>query len=148
MHELYELKEKLCKELKKYGNKELTKESLELVDKLSHATKNLDKIIEKYEEEENGSYESYNSYGSYDGSYRNGNRSGRGSYNNGYNNGSYARGRGRNAKRDSMGRYASDSGYSQHGNMVEELREMMMDAPNEEIRREYEKIINRMESNM
>lgn len=147
MHELYELRDKLCKELKKYGSKELTKETLELVDKLSHATKNLDKIIEKYEEEENGSYESYNSYGSYDGSYRN-NRGGRVSYNNGYNNGSYARGRGRNAKRDSMGRYASDSGYSQHGNMVEELKEMMMDAPNEEIRREYEKIINRMESNM
>lgn len=143
MHELYELRDKLCKELKKYGSKELTKETLELVDKLSHATKNLDKIIEKYEEEENGSYESYNSYGSYDGSYRN-NRGGRVSYNND----SYARGRGRNAKRDSMGRYASDSGYSQHGNMVEELREMMMDAPNEEIRREYEKIINRMESNM
>ena len=143
MNELYELRDKLCKELKKYGSKELTKETLELVDKLSHATKNLDKIIEKYEEEENGSYESYNSYGSYDGSYRN-DRGRRVSYNNG----SYARGRGRNAKRDSMGRYASDSGYSQHGNMVEELREMMMDAPNEEIRREYEKIINRMESNM
>jgi hypothetical protein len=144
MHELYELRDKLCKELKKYGSKDLTKETLELVDKLSHATKNLDKIIEKYEEEENGSsYESYNSYGSYDGSYRN-NRAGRVSYNNG----SYARGRGRIAKRDSMGRYASDSGYSQHGNMVEELKEMMMDAPNEEIRREYEKIINRMESNM
>jgi len=34
------------------------------------------------------------------------------------------------------------------GYTYEELREMMMDAPNEEIRREYEKIINRMESNM
>lgn len=37
MHELYELKDKLCKELKKYSDKELTKDSLELVDKLSHA---------------------------------------------------------------------------------------------------------------
>ena len=32
--------------------------------------------------------------------------------------------------------------------MIDELKEMMMDAPNEEIRREYEKVINRIESNM
>ena len=145
MHELYELKEKLCRELKKYNEKELTKETLEVIDKLTHATKNLDKIIEKYEEEEEGG--SYNSYNSYEGSYRgNSNRGGRGgSYNNG---GSYARGRGRNARRDSMGRYAGDNGYSRHGDVVEQLREMMMETPNDEIRRDYERVINRMESNM
>lgn len=140
MHELYELKEKLCRELKKYSTEEVTTSSLEVIDKLSHAVKNIDKIIEKYEEEEGGSY----GYNSYEPNYRmSNNRDNRGSYNN-----SYARGRGRNAKRDSMGRYASDNGYSRHGDMVEELREMMMDAPNEEIRREYEKVINRIESNM
>lgn len=137
MHELYELKEKLCRELKKYNNEEVTTNSLEVVDKLAHAVKNIDKIIEKYEEEEGGSY-GYNSYNSYN--YGNSNRGGRGN--------SYARGRGRNARRDSMGRYASDSGYSRHGDMVEQLREMMMDAPNDEIRRDYERVINRMESNM
>lgn len=142
MYELYELKEKLCRELKQYNEKELTKETLDVIDKLSHATKNLDKIIEKYEEEEGGSY----NYGAYDGSYRNSNRgSNRGNYNNGS---SYARGRGRNARRDNMGRYASDNGYSRHSGVVEELREMMMDAPSEEIRREYEKVISRIESNM
>lgn len=137
MNELYELKEKLCRELKKYNNEEVTTNSLEVVDKLSHAIKNIDKIIEKYEEEEGGSY----GYNSYDGSYRG--RSNRGSYNNGN---SYARGRGRNARRDSMGRYSNEGGYSRHGDMVETLREMMMDAPNDEIRREYEKIISRYES--
>ena len=151
MKELYELKEKLCDELKKYGKKEVTKDSLEVIDKLSHATKNIDKIIQNYEEEEGGSYR-YNydmPYNSYEGSYRNdGGRSNRGSYNYNRDGGSYARGRGRNAKRDSMGRYASESGYSRHGDMVDELREMMMDAPNEEIRREYEKVISRIESNM
>lgn len=149
MKELYELKEKLCDELKKYGKKEVTKDSLEVIDKLSHATKNIDKIIENYEKEEGGSY-GYNygmPYNSYENSYRNdGGRSNRGSYNR--DGGSYARGRGRNARRDSMGRYASDGGYSRHGEMVDELCEMMMDAPNEEIRREYEKVINRIESNM
>lgn len=139
MNELYELKEKLCKELKKYNNEDVTTNSLEIVDKLAHAIKNIDKIIESYEEEGN----SYG-YNSYENSYRNSYRGNR----NNYNGGSYARGRGRNAKRDSMGRYASESGYSRHGDMVDELREMMMDAPNEEIRREYEKVISRIESNM
>ena len=139
MNELYELKEKLCRELKKYNNEEVTTNSLEVIDKLAHATKNLDKIIERYEEEEGGSY-------GYNYNYGNSNRGGRGgSYNNGS---SYARGRGRNARRDSMGKYASDSGYSRHGDMVEQLREMMMESPNDEIRREYERVINRIESNM
>ena len=45
MHELYELREMLCDELKKYGTKDLTTGSLDVVDKLAHAIKNLDKII-------------------------------------------------------------------------------------------------------
>ena len=96
MNELYELTEKLCRELKKYGNEDVTNSSVEAVVKLSNAIKNIDKIIEKREEEENGM--SYG-YGSHE-SYRDNGRSNRGSYNNG----SYARGRGRNARRDSMGR--------------------------------------------
>lgn len=131
MHELYELKEKLCKELKRYSKEEVTTNNLSVIDTLSHAVKNLDKIIEKHEEEENGAY-GYNSYNSYRGSRGN----------------SYARGRGRNARRDNMGRYVSDSGYSRHGDMVEQLREMMMDAPSEEIRKEYEKMISRIEADM
>ena len=131
MNELYELKEKLCRELKKYNNEEVTTNSLDVIDKLSHAIKNMDKIIEKYEEDEGSSYGyNYNSY----------NRGGRS-----YNNGSYSRGRGRNAKRDAMGRYSSE-GYSRHGDVAEQLREMMMDAPNEEIRRDYERVISRIES--
>ena len=124
MNELYELKEKLCKELKRYNNEDVTTGNLEIIDKLAHATKNLDKIIEKYEEDEGASY-GYS------------NRGGRNSY---------GRGRGRNARRDSMGRYSSDGGYSRNGDPAEHLREMMMDAPNEEIRREYERLISRIES--
>jgi hypothetical protein len=52
MRELYELKEKLCDELKSYGKKEMSAGSLDVIDKLSHAIKNIDKIIEKYEEED------------------------------------------------------------------------------------------------
>jgi hypothetical protein len=47
MEELNELREMLCAELKKYGEKgDLTTGSLDVVDKLAHAVKNLDKIIE------------------------------------------------------------------------------------------------------
>lgn len=139
MNELYELKEKLCRELKKYSSEDVTTNSLEVVDKLSHAIKNLDKIIEKYEEEEGGSY----GYNSYEPNYNRSNRSSyRGSYNNG---GSYARGRGRNAKRDSMGRYSSNDGYSRNGDIASELRELMMDAPDEQTRMEYQRVINKLE---
>lgn len=138
MHELYELKEKLCRELKKYSGEDVTTSSLEVVDKLSHAIKNLDKIIEKYEEEDGGSY----GYNSYENNYRgNSNRGGRGSYN------SYTRGRGRNAKRDSMGRYSSE-GYSRNSDIANELREMMMDAPDEQTRQEYQKVISKLEMMM
>ena len=45
MHELYELKEMLMNELKEYGEKgEMTSGTLDVVDKLSHAIKNLCKI--------------------------------------------------------------------------------------------------------
>lgn len=49
MRELYELKEKLCDELKEYANKEMSAGSLDVIDKLSHAIKNLDRIIENHE---------------------------------------------------------------------------------------------------
>lgn len=147
MHELYELKEMLCEELKEYGSKEkLDVGGLEIVDKLAHAIKNIDKIIEAYEEEEyseaGGSY----ARGGNRGGNRRYSRTGRGgsSYEQG-GGGSYARGRGSNARRDSMGRYSR--GYSRGGSdeMVEELRELMQDAPNDQMRQEFERLIGKLE---
>lgn len=145
MNELYELKEALCNELKEYSRKnKMGAGDLEVVDKLAHAIKNLDKIIEKYDEGEY-SEESYamgrqtgrngQSYrGTYIGSYENrGRQSGRGSYE------SYARGR--NARRDSMGRYSSDNDM-----MVEELRELMEESPDEKTRTEFERFIKKLEN--
>lgn len=85
MHELYELKEKLCDELKNYGNKEVTASNLDVIDKLAHATKNLDKVIEAYEE---GEYSSRSYPDGMGGSYR-----------------GYSRGR-MSGMRDSRGRYS------------------------------------------
>ena len=46
MHDLYKLKEKLVSELEEYGKKDLTMGSLDVVDKLAHAAKNVCKIME------------------------------------------------------------------------------------------------------
>ncbi len=46
MKELYELKEKLCDELKEYGKKEMSAGALDVIDKLAHSIKNIDKIID------------------------------------------------------------------------------------------------------
>ena len=147
MQDLYALKEMLCKELKNYGKKgELTAGSLEVIDKLAHALKNLNKVIE----EEQYSSRSYDGGGSYRGSYayENGSMSNGGSYARSMDDGSYgsyARGRGSGARRDSMGRYAS-AGYSRNNDLVMELRELMQDARDESTRMELEKFINKMES--
>lgn len=140
MEDLYKLKDMLCEELEKYGKKgDMSAGTLEIVDKLAHAIKNLDKIIEKYEEEEySGAY-----YGdTYEGG-QGGMNGRRGSYRGGSYR-SYARGRGRGAKRDSMGRYSSE-GYSRHGDIVEDLRELMKDAPDEQSRMEIQKLVDKME---
>lgn len=53
MHDLYKLKDMLVKELEGLGKKgDLSKATLELVDKLAHATKNVIKIIEACEKDE------------------------------------------------------------------------------------------------
>lgn len=117
MDKLYALKNMLCEELEKFGDKDkLDMATLESVDKLTHALKNLDKVIEKKEEEQYG--------------YSNANMP---MYDNGmnYSNMSYSRGRGSNARRDSMGRYASRSGggYSNANNYRGDYQELMQDMP-------------------
>lgn len=141
MQELYDLKDMLCKELKEYGKKdEMSAGSLEVVDKLTHAMKNLDKVIEAYEESDEYSNRAYPD--GMGGSYRGGRGT---SYRGPYmgNGSSYARGR-MNARRDSMGRY-SGNGYSRDGGMAEELRELMQDAPNESIKRDIQRLVDKIE---
>lgn len=152
MHEIYELKEMLMKELEEYGKKgEMSSGSLEVVDKLSHTIKNLCKIIEDMEESEGGS--SYYGGGSsrrggssYEGRESGQSRRGGSSYENRGGGSSYARGRGRNARRDSMGRYSSEGGYSMAAeDMVMELRELMEDAPDDRTRQEFQRFIQKIE---
>ena len=130
MKELYELKEKLCDELKGYGKKDMSAGSLDVVDKLAHTIKNLDKIIEAYDDGASGYYPyAYNDGG------MNTNRS----YRDRPYRGSYAQ------RRDGMGRYSGNE-YSRHGGMVEELRELMQDAPDERTKQEFQRFISKIES--
>lgn len=121
MHKLEDLKEMLCEELEKYGEKkELTAGSLDVVDKLAHAVKNIDKILESYDDGYSG-----RSYA----------RDGRGRDGRSYR-GSYAQ------RRDAMGRYSRED-YSMA--MAEDLRDMMKDAPDQQTRQEIQRIVSRLE---
>ena len=61
-----------------------------------------------------------------------------------YRGGSYARGR--YAKRDAMGRYSSEMGYSRDGeDLARQIRDLMDEAPDEHIRRDMEKLLRKVE---
>lgn len=146
MHKLIEY---ICDELEELERKagkdgKLSMAEVQYMDTLAHAKKNLLKSEEMSEEMEYSEAMDGTSYeGSYRGSYARGDQGG----NRGRNNrGSYARGRGRNARRDAMGRYSSEGGYSRAGeDMVMELRELMEDAPDERTRQEFQRFITKME---
>lgn len=150
MHELYELKEKLMKELNEYATQEMSAGSLEVIDKLSHAIKNICKIIEAAEEEEySGRGGSYNMDGGSSRYSREG-RGGRYAYEGGQGGGSYARGRGRNARRDSMGRYTSAGAYSRTDgveDLVEQIQGMMQELP-QNIQQEAQRFVQKLEQQM
>ena len=137
MHDLYNLKEMLCKELSDYGKDGgLTLSSLGTIDTLAHACKNICKIIESKEEEQysgrGGSYRGTYEGGSY---YGNSNYSRDGYY---YDDGGMSHRRGR----DRMGRFTSRDASE----MSRKLREMMEEAPDEGTKREIQRLADKMES--
>lgn len=144
MHELYELKEKLMKELGEYAqNGKYSKEDVETIKYMASAVDHICNIVERSDDEysmRGGYADGGMGGGSYRGSYARG-----GSYRGGMGGnqgGSYARGRGQNARRDSMGR------YSRGGDMVEQLEELMNEAPNDQIRQQMQQLVNQIEQQM
>lgn len=144
---MHKLMEYICDELDELERKadkdgKLSMAEMQYVDMLAHAKKSLltaDAMME----------EGYSMDGSYDGSYDGGSYEGNRSYarrgGSRNTNRSYARGRGRNARRDSMGRYSND-GYSMDSEeMVEQLRQMMQDAPDDRTRQEFQRFIQKIE---
>lgn len=137
MHKLIDF---VCDELEDIEQKaskgELSISDVQYADTLAHLKKNLLKSEEMMEEFDEG----------YSSEMRPMNGTMRGSsyrYDGGM---SYARGRGRNAKRDSMGRYSSERGYSRDGmEMADQLRDLMKDAPDESVRRDIERLLRKVE---
>ena len=151
MHELYELKEKLLKELEGYGTQELSAGTLQVVDTLSHAIKNICKIIESAEEEEGNSMRGDYSRG-YSREYsREGGRGGnRYSYEGGQGGSRNSYARGRNARRESMGRYSREGGYSRTDgvdDLVNEIRSMMQDLP-QGLQQDAQRFVQKLEQEM
>ena len=147
MHEKTEMLHELCgelmDELRKVNEKirkggGMSAGDLEAVDKLAHSIKSIKTTIAMMEADEDG----YSGYMPrwYPYSYADGMGGNMGGGN------SYARGRGSNAKRDSMGRYSS-RGYSYADgldSMIEEMRGMMSDLPAEK-QQKVQRIISEME---
>lgn len=109
MAKMEELREMLCEELDKITKKgELSAGSLDVIDKLTHSIKSIDTIIAM----EDAGY----SGGGY----------------------SYARGRGSNARRDSMGRYSSDNYSMRDGRSGERGRNYSYDDEMNNLREQLE----------
>ena len=120
MHELIEY---ICDEMDEMEKKiskggKLSSAELEYLDMLAHTKKNLltgDAMMNS--EYSNNSYDQRN----YDSSY----------------------GRGRNARRDSMGRYSSEMGYSRD-EWMDSVHKLMQSAPNERAREELQRFESKM----
>lgn len=126
MEYMYELKEKLCRELEEVARKpEMGAGDLELIHKLTDTIKNIDKIDAL---EDDG----YSRGGDWE-------MEGRGRYNRGS---SYAR------RRDSRGRYTSDRRYSRDDaktHMIEQMEQMMNGTQNEREREIIKRAMDQLE---
>ena len=122
------LSDKLAEKTRKVKNGGMSDGDLDTIDKLTHALASVKKIMAFMEDE--GEYSGYYPMG---GSYR---ESYRGSYGHG---GSYAR------KRDSMGRYSGERGYSRNA-LADKMRDLMMDAPDDRTRQEIQRMVEKLEA--
>ena len=126
MEYMYELKEKLCRELEEVARKpEMGAGDLELIHKLTDTIKNIDKIDAL---EDDG----YSRGGDWE-------MEGRGRYNRGS---SYAR------RRDSRGRYTSDRRYSRDDakdRMIEQMEQLMNGTQNEREREIIKRAMEQLE---
>ena len=108
----------------------VTESDLKILDMLTHAIKSVKTTMAMMDSSsyEGGSYGNGRSYGNGGMSGRYYNRSG---------------GRGRYADRDSMGRY---SGADQYEEIITQLQDIMQEAPDDQTRKEFEKLIRKLEN--
>lgn len=164
MHEIMQLKENLMGELGEYARSpRLTVEDVMVVKALSSAVDHLCNIVMAAEEEEGYSMRGQGggSRYSYEGGQGGGSRysrEGRGGSRYSREGGNYAReggnyaraGRRGNVRRDSMGRYAREGGYSRTDGMedlMSEIQSMMGELP-QELQQEAQRFMQKLEQEM
>lgn len=126
------LHEQLGDLVRKVKNNGMSTGDLEKLDKLTHSLKSVKGTMQMEKAEEEGYSGMYPYMGYGRGSYDRG-----GNYNDG---GSYARGQ----RRDSMGRYSSENGYSR-SDLTDKLRELMSMATDEQARKKIHRLIEDMD---
>jgi hypothetical protein len=152
---LYALCEALFEELEDYKKKieksdGMSAGDLEAVDKLSHALKSIKTTVAMMESQEEDGYSGH--YMPYwggmayaQGDNRGGSSNARGGNPNTRGGGnSNARGRGGNVRRDSMGRYSGNDGYSYTDEFESAIHEAMSVAPDERMREKLKRIMDEM----
>lgn len=120
------LSDKIAEKTRKIKNGGMSDGDLETIDKLTHSLASVKKIMAFMEDD---GYSGYWPEGSYRESYR-------GSYGHG---GSYAR------KRDSMGRYSREMGYSRN-DLADKMRDLMRDVPDDRTRQELQRMIEKLDA--
>ena len=123
--DLHELCETISEAIKDANEKirssggKLSGSDAEYIDKLTHSLKSVKAVLKMIEDDDG--YSGY--YPNWGGSYR----------------GSYAR------RRDSMGRYSGERGYSR-SDLSDKLRDMMHDAPDDRTRDEIKRLADKIEN--
>ena len=120
------ISEKISDKTRKIQNSGMSDGDLDTIDKLTHSLASIKKVMAFLEDE---GYSGYYPMAYGDGSYRSSYR------------GSYARGR----KRDSMGRYSGEYGYSRN-DLADKMRELMHDAPDDRTRQEIQRMVEKLEN--
>lgn len=127
MDKLYELKDKLMKELEDYSqNGKFSRDDVETIKYMASAVDHLCNIMD----DEEGYSGRYPYMG---GVYSDGRMDGRSSR--------------RSYKRDSMGRYSRDGyrGYSRN-DLADKMRELMDEAPDDRTRQEIQRMVDKLEN--
>jgi len=130
------LHEQISDLIRKIKNNGMSTGDLEKLDKLTHSLKSVKGTMQMEQADEEGYSGRYPYW--MGGAYADGNGSS-------MNTGSYARGRGRNARRDSMGRYSGEYGYSRN-DLADKMRELMADAPDDRTRQEIQRMVEKLEN--
>ena len=156
LKEVYELKETVGHKIAQANKKikanggDIANDDIELIDELSHSLVSLVKACAMLKAEEEGYSEHYmpmwNPGMAYGYASREG-REGRAGGGGGYSREDYSREGYSREGREGRNRYSREgrAGYSRGGDMTDQLRQMMEDAPDEMTRMEIKKLMDRME---